>query len=89
MIGPAMRLALRGYKRWISPALPPACRFVPTCSEYAEEAIRLHGPLRGGWLMTRRLCRCHPWGGSGIDPVPQPAKDRAALNMAAKRSVGT
>ncbi len=61
---------VRVYRRWISPALPPACRFVPSCSAYAEEALRKHGAARGGWLAARRLLRCHPFGGSGYDPVP-------------------
>jgi putative membrane protein insertion efficiency factor len=58
------------YKRFISPVLPPACRFYPTCSTYAMEAVRRHGILRGGWLALCRLARCHPWGGYGYDPVP-------------------
>jgi uncharacterized protein len=62
--------ALRGYKRFISPALPPACRFVPTCSEYAAEAVEKHGVLRGGTLAVRRLVRCGPWHPGGFDPVP-------------------
>jgi putative membrane protein insertion efficiency factor len=62
--------ALRGYKRWLSPLLPPACRYLPTCSEYAQEALIQHGVVRGSWLATRRICRCHPWGGHGYDPVP-------------------
>lgn len=63
-------LLLRGYKRWISPCLPQACRFVPTCSEYAMDAYRFHGVFAGTWLTVRRLLRCHPWGSSGFDPVP-------------------
>jgi len=63
-------VALRGYKRFISPVLPPACRFVPTCSEYAAEAIEKHGVLRGGTLAVRRLVRCGPWHPGGYDPVP-------------------
>lgn len=59
------------YKYLISPLLGPSCRFVPTCSDYAVEALRTHGLLRGGWLAVRRLLRCHPWGGSGYDPVPE------------------
>ena len=64
--------ALKGYKLAISPWFGAACRYEPTCSAYAEEAIRLHGPVRGVWLGARRIARCHPWGGSGYDPVPQP-----------------
>ncbi len=62
--------AVRFYRRWVSPALPPACRFVPSCSAYAEEALTKHGAARGSWLAARRLLRCHPFGGSGYDPVP-------------------
>lgn len=61
---------LSGYKRWISPLLPNACRFVPTCSEYAMEAVERHGVLRGSWLAARRLLRCHPLARAGHDPVP-------------------
>ncbi|MBR1838757.1 MAG: membrane protein insertion efficiency factor YidD [Bacteroidaceae bacterium] len=61
---------IRFYQRFISPHTPPACRFTPTCSQYALEALQKHGPLRGTWLALRRLLRCHPWGGSGYDPVP-------------------
>jgi uncharacterized protein len=63
-------LIIRGYQVGISPFLPPACRYTPTCSAYAAEAVRLHGAGRGSWLALRRLLRCHPWGGSGYDPVP-------------------
>lgn len=58
------------YRYCISPLTPPSCRFTPTCSQYAAEALRKHGPLKGSWLALRRLARCHPWGGSGYDPVP-------------------
>ena len=58
------------YRAVISPLLPPSCRYTPTCSEYAIEAVKKHGVFRGGWLTLKRLSRCHPWGGSGYDPVP-------------------
>ncbi len=61
---------IRFYQGALSPYLPPSCRYTPTCSEYGLEAIRKHGPFRGGWLTVRRLSSCHPWGGSGYDPVP-------------------
>jgi len=67
--------ALGGYKRWVSPWLPPACRFQPTCSEYAKEAIAVHGLWRGVWLGLRRLGRCHPWHPGGFDPVPRPREE--------------
>ena len=60
---------LRFYKRWISPLLPSACRFHPTCSEYAMEAIKTHGVVRGTWMAVRRLSRCHPFHQGGFDPV--------------------
>lgn len=63
-------LLVRIYKYAISPFLPNACRYTPTCSAYAEEAIRKYGPLKGSWLALKRLSRCHPWGGHGYDPVP-------------------
>ena len=63
-------LPIRAYQYCISPILPPACRFYPTCSAYATEAILSHGVLRGGLLALRRLIRCHPLGGHGYDPVP-------------------
>ena len=61
---------LRQYKRWISPALPPACRYVPSCSEYAAEAVARYGALRGGLLAAWRLIRCNPFVKGGFDPVP-------------------
>lgn len=63
-------LPIRFYQTCISPLTPPACRYTPTCSEYARQAIIKHGPLKGTWLAVRRILRCHPWGGSGYDPVP-------------------
>lgn len=58
------------YRYTISPLKPPSCRYTPTCSAYALEAIRKHGPFRGLWLAIKRVLSCHPWGGSGYDPVP-------------------
>jgi putative membrane protein insertion efficiency factor len=66
----ALTAVVRAYQLLVSPLLPPACRFLPTCSDYAAEAIERHGALRGAALALRRLARCHPWGGSGYDPVP-------------------
>jgi putative membrane protein insertion efficiency factor len=71
--GPTVRpliALLRGYQRWISPALPPSCRFYPSCSAYAVEALQVHGLVRGGALTVWRLLRCAPWHPGGIDPVP-------------------
>jgi putative membrane protein insertion efficiency factor len=64
-------LLLRGYKRLISPLLPPACRFYPSCSEYATQAVAKHGVLRGGILAAKRLIKCHPLHPGGYDPVPE------------------
>lgn len=58
------------YRKVISPLTLPSCRFVPTCSQYAIEALQKHGPVKGMWLTLKRISRCHPWGGSGYDPVP-------------------
>lgn len=67
---------IRAYQWLISPWLGPRCRFDPTCSEYAATAIARFGPWRGGSLAVRRIIRCHPWGGSGYDPVPEePGKE--------------
>jgi uncharacterized protein len=62
---------LRAYKRFISPLLPPACRFYPTCSEYAAQAIAKHGVLRGGIMAAKRLVKCNPLHPGGVDPVPE------------------
>lgn len=65
-----LSLPIYFYRYCISPMLPPRCRFTPTCSQYAIEALRKHGPVKGLWLSVRRVLRCNPWGGSGYDPVP-------------------
>lgn len=61
---------IRMWQWGLSGILPPSCRYLPSCSEYAVVALQRHGLWRGGWLATRRLCRCHPWGRHGFDPVP-------------------
>jgi hypothetical protein len=66
-----LRALVRGYRFFLAPLLPPACRFYPSCSAYAEEALRTHGALRGSWLATARVCRCGPWHVGGVDPVPE------------------
>ncbi|MBR1882525.1 MAG: membrane protein insertion efficiency factor YidD [Muribaculaceae bacterium] len=63
-------LPIKGYQRFISPLTPPVCRFTPTCSHYAVQAIGKHGPFKGTWLAIKRIARCNPWGGGGYDPVP-------------------
>jgi hypothetical protein len=70
---------LRGYKWAISPLFPPACRYVPTCSEYAMEAVERYGAVRGGWMALGRVLRCHPLRRAGYDPVVRVAKDEQGL----------
>jgi hypothetical protein len=73
-------LPIRAYQLLVSPLLGPRCRFYPSCSAYAVQALTTHGPLRGSWLAVRRLLRCHPWNPGGIDPVPprRPGATRGA-----------
>jgi putative membrane protein insertion efficiency factor len=71
VLGLVLRVAIRAYQLLISPAFLPSCRYYPSCSHYAAEAVERHGPGRGSVLAVRRLLRCHPWGGSGYDPVPR------------------
>ncbi|MEM7380019.1 MAG: membrane protein insertion efficiency factor YidD [Bacteroidota bacterium] len=61
---------VRIYQRFISPLTPASCRYSPTCSQYTVEALQKHGLFKGGWLALKRILSCHPWGGSGYDPVP-------------------
>lgn len=70
MLSWLLRGLIRAYQLFLSPLLPPSCRYLPTCSDYAAEALAEHGALAGSLLAARRLLRCHPWGGSGYDPVP-------------------
>jgi putative membrane protein insertion efficiency factor len=66
----ALVMVIGFYRRWLSPLKPACCRYLPTCSDYAQQALVSHGVCAGGMLAVRRVCRCHPWGGSGYDPVP-------------------
>ncbi len=66
-----LRWLIKGYRAGISPVLPPACRFTPTCSEYSLEAIERFGALKGSWLSLKRICKCHPFHPGGHDPVPE------------------
>jgi uncharacterized protein len=68
--GRLLVILLTGYRRFVSPLLGPRCRFYPSCSAYALEAVQVHGALRGSWLAVRRLSRCHPFHSGGLDPVP-------------------
>ena len=86
IVGLMLRTAIRAYQLLLAPVLPPACRYLPSCSHYADEAIAKHGPLRGSLLAARRLCRCHPWGGSGYDPVPD--RRTASRRATPARAIG-
>jgi len=70
-----LKFLIRGYQLALSPMFAPSCRYYPTCSQYALEAVESHGALRGSWLATKRICRCHPFHEGGFDPVPNPTHD--------------
>ena len=70
LFGLILIIPIKSYQILISPLLGPSCRFTPTCSQYAVEAIQKYGPFKGSWLAFKRIIRCHPWGGCGHDPVP-------------------
>ena len=74
-----LQVLIRVYQLLLSPLLPPSCRYLPSCSDYAVEAIGRHGAIVGVGLAARRLARCHPWGSSGYDPVPEPRGSRRAV----------
>ena len=78
VIARILTAAIVAYRRYVSPALPARCRFYPSCSAYAQEAIARHGALRGLGLAVRRLLRCHPFHPGGYDPVPDPIRHRPA-----------
>ena len=82
----ALTAPIRAYQLVISPVLGPRCRFYPSCSSYAVEALRTHGPLRGTWLASRRLLRCHPWNDGGLDPVPPATRAGADPTTRASRA---
>ncbi|MDE0268445.1 MAG: membrane protein insertion efficiency factor YidD [Acidimicrobiaceae bacterium] len=83
LLARVMHATVRIY-RYVAIAKAPSCRFVPSCSSYALESVEVHGAFRGGWLIVRRLSRCHPWGGSGQDEVPSSRK--RGLNHAIRSS---
>ena len=86
MFGRILIGAVRGYQLMISGWTPPTCRFTPSCSSYAIEAIEEHGAPRGMWLAVRRIGRCHPWGGHGYDPVPASISERGVGEPGQERS---
>ncbi|MBP2231414.1 putative membrane protein insertion efficiency factor [Azospirillum agricola] len=85
----ALRALVYLYRWTLSPFIGMHCRFQPTCSRYSIEALEKHGAIRGGWLTLRRIARCHPWGGSGYDPVPDPAHRHHHHHHGASRGQAT
>ncbi|WP_439816280.1 membrane protein insertion efficiency factor YidD [Zavarzinia sp. CC-PAN008] len=85
-IGLALRLMVLAWRWGITYFFPQSCRFAPTCSDYAVQALARHGPARGSWLALRRIARCHPWGGSGFDPVPDAAGAGGPVRSGARHS---
>jgi putative membrane protein insertion efficiency factor len=80
MMRQALILVVRAYQVALSPLLPPSCRFTPSCSHYAIEALQKHGAVRGSWLAAKRIARCNPFGSSGFDPVPEPIERTASTS---------
>ena len=78
----ALAVPVHAYRLFLSPLLGPNCRYYPSCSAYALDALRVHGALKGSWLSVRRICRCHPWHPGGYDPVPAPADRQSHSRIA-------
>ncbi|KGE17997.1 membrane protein insertion efficiency factor YidD [Paenibacillus wynnii] len=74
-----VQVPIRMYRKYISPLKPATCRFYPTCSAYALEAVEIHGPVKGSWLAAKRIARCHPFNPGGLDPVP-PLEEKSSKN---------
>lgn len=86
--GMLLRGLIRGYQLLISPILPASCRFMPSCSAYAMEAVAKHGAVGGSWLAVKRVCRCHPWHDGGFDPVPEPRRSSPVAEPSSKAECG-
>ncbi len=80
-----LRGLILAYRYLLAPLIPGHCRYLPTCSHYGLEALRVHGPIWGSWLTLRRLLRCHPWGGHGFDPVPAPQSMPSMPSMRSRK----
>ena len=78
VISTLLIIVIQAYRLLLSPLIGPSCRFYPSCSAYAQDAIRLHGPVRGSWLAAKRIGRCHPFHPGGLDPVPSPGEQRGS-----------